>query len=215
MIKEIDMNTKIKPKDLKGYVAGSHQPYTQYTKELADWLGINSKIDIFNITRYIFSGVTGFYTHTYADSYDHYYTNEQFKEWIGMNKPVAFTKAAFTKADLKQGSIVECRNGDRYAIVGNLLINLNSERGWNSLVDYKDDLTLDTTGDEIEWDIMQVFSPYSADTRKGLSGSLELLWERVEVDTRKEAIKKELEYAKAKKLRLEAHIEKLEGKVAT
>ena len=134
-----------------------------------------------------------------------------------MNKPVAFTKAlAFTKADLKQGSVVECRNGYRYAIVGNLLININCGNGWNSLSDYKDDFTFrDGFKYETEWDIMKVFSPYSADSRKGFSGSLELLWERVEVDTRKEAIKKELEYAKAKKLRLEAHIEKLEGKVAT
>lgn len=121
---------------------------------------------------------------------------------------------AFTKANLKQGSIVECRNGCTYIVVGNLLIDPNSSSGWNSLVDYKDDLTSDgATGDETEWDIMKVFSPYSADSRRGLSGSLELLWERA--DARKEAIKKELEYAKAKKLRLEAHIEKLEGKVAT
>jgi hypothetical protein len=202
------MNNKIKPSNLKGYIQGSHQPYTDYNQEIVDWLKINSQLGDYQFNRYIFSGPTDFYTHTYAGSYDTYYTNEQFKEWIGMNKPVAFTKA-----DLKQGYIVECRNNGKYVVVGNLLISLDSERGWNSLVDYKDDLTLDTTGDVIEWDIMKVFSPYSADSRKGLSGCLELLWERVEVDTRKEAIKKELEYAKAKKLRLEAHIEKLEGKI--
>ena len=128
-----------------------------------------------------------------------------------MNAPVAFTKA-----DLKQGYIVECRNNGIYVVVGNLLIDLCSTSGWNTLLDYDNGLTVKANNpDEIEWDIMKVYSPYYATKRRHLSECLELLWERVEVDTRKEAIKKELEYAKAKKLRLEAHIEKLEGKVAT
>lgn len=77
---------KLKPTDLKGFVAGVHQPYTDYNQDIIDWLEEHSDETEFDeqYRKYIFGGKLSFYTHDVTYKHEVYYTNEQFMELIGM-----------------------------------------------------------------------------------------------------------------------------------
>ena len=186
---------KIKPTDLKGFVANEHQPFTDYNQEIADWLTENAEVDILTpISLYIFTDEQGtFYGQKIIYSQDKYYTNEEFKEWIGMTKKEEnIVNKGFTKADLKDGMICTTREGYIYTVQGD---RMTREGGgmYMMLEDINDDLTV--TGLDF-LDIIYVHQK---------------VFERI--DQKQLAIQKELEFVKAKAERLAAHISVLESKL--
>lgn len=219
---------KIKTTDLKGFVSYKHQPYTNYNKDIADWLTENAdRVDFtrhINPNCYIFTARNGeFYSHYDTLAADVYYTNEEFKELIGMTKKdekplivenleylinTAGKKATdhlkqlvglikedgkFTKADLKDGMICTVRGGYIYTVQGDRMIK---EGGNYMLLEYiNDNLTVNGLS---ELDIVSVQQTIT-------------VFERV--DEKKLTIQKELEFAKAKAERLAAHISVLESKL--
>jgi hypothetical protein len=211
---------KIKTTDLEGFVKDVHHPYTDYNEEIADWLMENAEVDNqtpLDYGGYIFTDEQGtFYGQKIIYSMDVYYTNEEFKKWIGMTKKLT-TKdklasilnvegqraldyleentmnKGFTKADLKDGMICTIRGGKVYTVQGD---RMTREGGMYMLLeDIDDDLTVD---DIPELDIVSVQITLT-------------VFERV--DEKKLAIQKELEFAKAKAERLAAHISVLESKL--
>ena len=82
----------------------------------------------------------------------------------------------FTKSDLKNGMIVELRNGNRYMVVGTDLLGLN---GYMGLCSYnKDLLKYDSTSTDPDWDIVKVYKNiYHLDLKKANC----IVWEREEV----------------------------------
>lgn len=109
-----------------------------------------------------------------------------------------FTKAAFVKADLKDGMVVTYRNEwERIVYKGELVWGA----GKGSKLEYFKDNLLHIN--EEQMDIVKV-----------MFGG-ELLWEReaspTEVELKQQRITKELEFAEAKRERLNAHIERLKG----
>lgn len=82
--------------------------------------------------------------------------------------------STMTKADLKNRMVVECRNGEKYIVIGDKIL---STKGHNWLLDYNEDLTSELGLPE--YDIMKVYDKvFSLDFNKDM---LELLWERKEV----------------------------------
>lgn len=185
---------KLKPTDLKGFVKGEHQPYTDYNQDIVDWLiQHNWKYKTCgSSTAYIFGDKDYFYNQNVLLKSDVYYTNEQFMEWIGMTKKTS--ENTFTKSDLKDGMICTTRCGYVYTVHGD---RMNRSGGFHIMLEnISDDLTVDGgTGD---LDIVRVEQPT-------------VLFERV--DTKQQSIKKELELAEAKKQRLENHISILKSKL--
>lgn len=218
IIKEENEMKKIKTTDLKGFVANEHQPFTDYNQEIADWLTENAEVNILTpISPYIFTDEQGtFYGQKIIYSQDKYYTNEEFKEWIGMTKNLTTKEKlenvinnegqrvldylkeknvnkGFTKADLKDGMICTTRGGSVYTVQGD---RMTREGGMYMLLkDISDDLTVD---DLPALDIVSVQITLT-------------VFERV--DEKQLAIQKELEFAKAKAERLAAHISVLESKL--
>lgn len=219
IIKEENTVKKINSTDLKGFIANEHQPYTDYNPEIAEWLTNNAELVDFgnhtNSTRYIFTAKDGeFYSHFHEMGFDKYYTNEEFKVWIGMTKKLTtkdkldsilnvegqrvfdylkekYMNKGFTKADLKDGMVCTTRRGEKYIVQGNRMICKGT--GYMMLEDINDDLTI--TGLDfldIIYVHQQVFN---------------------RVDQKQLAIQKELEFAKAKAERLAAHISVLETKL--
>ena len=189
---------KIKPSDLKGFVEDKFTPYTDYSKEIAEWLKENAEFTGRHQYYYdcIFSAGNEFYCHYMKYSHDVYYTNEAFKEWIGMNKKP--TNQSFTKSDLKDGMICISKNGNVYIVRGHKL-----ERGegyYLALDSLNDDLTVsnDFGEDVSELDIIEVQQTTTLFKRG---------------DKKKLAIQNELESAKAKAERLANHIAVLESKL--
>lgn len=196
IIKEESKMNKIKTTDLKGFIGNTHQPYTDHNQEIADWLTENAvRVDFDRTRDYIFTAKNGeFYSHSTSISCDKYYTNEEFKEWIGMTKKEEKTvNKGFTKADLKNGMICTTRGGSVYTVQGD---RMTREGGMYMLLeDINDDLTVD---DLPALDIVSVQITLT-------------VFERV--DEKQLAIQKELEFAKAKAERLAAHISVLESKL--
>lgn len=196
IIKEENTMNKIKTTELKGFVGNTHQPYTDYNQDIADWLTENTvRVDFDRAGDYIFTAKDGeFYSHNHTMSFDKYYTNEEFKEWIGMTKKEEKTvNKGFTKADLKDGMICTIRGGYIYTVQGD---RMTREGGMYILLeDISDDLTVD---DLPELDIVSIQITLT-------------VFERV--DEKQLAIQKELEFAKAKAERLAAHISVLESKL--
>ncbi len=188
---------KIKTTELKGFITTEHRPYTEFNEEISDWLTENALVNLempLTQGRYIFTDNNGFYGHSVRYSFDTYYTNEKFKEWIGMiKKEEKVMNKGFTKADLKDGMICTTRGGKVYTVQG---VRMTSRGGMYMLLeDISDDLTVD---DLSELDIVSVQIALT-------------VFERV--DEKKLAIQKELEFAKAKAERLAAHISVLESKL--
>lgn len=132
---------------------------------------------------------TGLFTTN--NSYGKHIPTEQFMELIGMTKP---STTRFTKADLKDGMICTTRNGNVCTVAGDRMYS----EGGNYLLmdDFNVDLTCVEKLDNL--DIIKVVSPV-------------VVFERV--DPKQQAIKKELEFAEAKKQRLENHINVLKSKL--
>lgn len=80
----------------------------------------------------------------------------------------------FTKADLKNRMVVECRNGGRYMVVDDRLL---SNDGFNFLYSYDEDLIIKNR-EVKEYDIMKV---YAKITILDLESANDILWERLEV----------------------------------
>lgn len=129
--------------------------------------------------------------YTTNTSWGEYISTEKFMFMIGMTKKSS--EKAFTKADLKDGMICTTRNGSVYTITGDRMYR---EGGmYIAMDDIKDDLTVSNSG---SLDIVKVVSPV-------------VVFERV--DPKQQAIQKELEFAEAKKQRLENHINVLKSKL--
>ena len=76
----------------------------------------------------------------------------------------------FTKADLKDGMVVECANGDRYLVVNSRLLDRS---GWLSLNTYTDDLKYK------KWTINAVYESYACCLDMIFKdATLTLIWER-------------------------------------
>ena len=80
----------------------------------------------------------------------------------------------FTKSDLKNRMVVECRNGNKYIVIDDMLLSTN---GYSWLLSYNENLTMKQGLSE--FDIMKVYNrANSLDFNKYM---LTLLWECSEV----------------------------------
>jgi hypothetical protein len=205
---------KIKPKDLEGFVYCSRQPYTDYNQEIVDWLKENAKFDDTVLPyNYIFSGEESFYKHSTVFPNDRYYSNEEFKEWIGMNKIVEPVQAT-TMPKLVAGRHYVRFSSGRFGQVMDGYINYVSigEDPWDIRI-----TGWDRVGDSVAGAIVEVFDnlvldQYSQYTHLDYFNSGKLtIWKKE--DERKLRIQQELESAKAKAERLASHIAVLESKL--
>ena len=106
--------------------------------------------------------------------------------------------APFTKADLKNGMIIEHRDGDRYMVIGNHLVQ---EEGFFRLSDYNDDLM---DRDYRDYDIVKIYKPITDRVYNTsdlfATDKLDLIWERKEV-------KKEYKYKVGDRVRVRTDLE--------
>lgn len=139
------------------------------------------------------SGESNFIFTTNTD-WGKFIPTEDFKQLIGMTKKEEnVVDKAFTKAHLKDGMIVTTRNGNVYTVTGDRLLR---EGGMYLLLeDINDDLT-SVLEDIRSLDIISV-------------QRTEVLFDRQSEYKRR--IAKELEFAEAKRERLNAHIERLKA----
>lgn len=87
-----------------------------------------------------------------------------------------YMKKEFTKADLKDGMFVICRNGEIRIKTGNILIR---NMGWLSFNDYKEDLK-DPDNDPL-YDIVKVgYLKYGKGLNTVKEEDLDIIWERKE-----------------------------------
>ena len=119
----------------------------------------------------------------------------------------------FTKADLKDGMVVEERNKRKYIVLGDEVVN---DDGYNILKGYGNDLT-DTRLHDRNFDIIRVFKVKNncITSLKHLfkDENLELIWERNETKhmTAKE-MRKKLEELTGEKIEVEPSREEMMGK---
>ncbi|WP_270386899.1 hypothetical protein [Blautia hansenii] len=112
---------------------------------------------------------------TYGTTYhfnEHSYTILEWSDYM---------KKEFTKADLKDGMVVEYRKGNRFLVFGHKLLSSNYFDFTNNIAD---DLT-DKKYKDKDFDIMKVYK-VNIENVKRLSDilkheNLELIWERIEV----------------------------------
>lgn len=122
-------------------------------------------------------------------------------------------KDKFTKADLRDGMVVEQRNEERYLVIGNRVLNL---RGFNKLSQYENNLTESENGEE--YDIVKVFKVkndcvYSLKTIFADS-VLELIWERTESKKMTtEEMRQKLEELTGEKIEVEPSREEMIGTI--
>lgn len=137
------------------------------------WVSTNSYIERTNW--HVLKEKTCYTNHgRYCDK-DYYIENDcKILEWSN------YMKKEFTKADLKDGMVVEHRNNKMYMVFGDKLIN---KVGFNRLETY-DECLMDIQYHDKEYDVMKVFkvnieNVYCLeDILK--SDNLELVWERKE-----------------------------------
>lgn len=107
-------------------------------------------------------------------SYDDYYEEKRYKilEWSD------YMKKEFTKADLRDGMIVEEKNGERYVIYNGKELSLD---GYNLLEQFRDDLTNELSN------LFSIEKVYKLNTKEihclndiFCDEKLELVWERNE-----------------------------------
>lgn len=227
---------KIKPKDLEGFVYRSHQPYTDCNQEIVDWLKENAKFDDVVLPyNYIFSGEESFYKHSTVFLSDRYYSNEEFKEWIGMTKHNTTKKKLANiinnegqqVLDYLEGLGSKAMNKMPQLVAGRHYVRFSSGRFAQVMDGYfnyisigKDAWGICITG----WDrisesklsmIVEVFdnvvnSGQHTSLSEFNSGNI-TVWKKE--DERKLRIQQELESAKAKAERLASHIAVLESKL--
>lgn len=114
-----------------------------------------------------YSGGGGYQSYDYFEKY-----RCNILEWSDyMNKE-------FTKADLRDGMVVEQRDGNMYLVLAGLVVR---KRGYNCIGDYDDDLKV---ADYAGGDIVKVYriTPESLRCIEDvfIKSNLELIWERTE-----------------------------------
>lgn len=142
----------------------------------------------------------------YCDK-DYYIENDcEILEWSD------YMKKKFTKADLKDGMIVEQRNNDMYMVFGDKLI---SKVGFNRLETY-DECLMDIQYHNNDYDVMKVFKVnqenvyWLEDIFK--SKNLELIWERTESKKMTtEEMRQKLEELTGEKIEVEPSREEMIG----
>lgn len=120
----------------------------------------------------------------------------------------------FTKADLKDGMVIETRGKERYLVLGNRAIR-NS--GYNSLNGYGDDLT-ECRYHNKSYDIVRVFKVSNDCVRKldtlFHDENLELIWERKEIKRMtNEEMRQKLEELTGEKIEIEPSRNEMIGKI--
>lgn len=210
IIKEENEMKKIKTTDLKGFVANEHRPYTDYNKDIADWLTENAdRVDFtrhINPSCYIFTSRGGeFYSHYNTIAGDVYYTNEEFKEWIGMTKKEE-KLVSNTMPKLVAGKHWVVVENEGHGGIGLITINnmIQYIKGEDGAVSNGFDSAEDVSRYIVE---VREIADHTPPTFK----SAKIVWKKV--DQKQLAIQKELEFAKAKAERLTAHISVLESKL--
>lgn len=120
----------------------------------------------------------------------------------------------FTKADLKDGMVVECRDGDRLLVFGHKLLDDNN---FDFINDIADDLT-DKKYKDKDFDIMKVYKVNIENVKK-LSDilkheNLELIWERIEVKHMTvDEMQKKLEELTGERVEVEPSVEEMIGTI--
>ena len=110
----------------------------------------------------------------------------------------------FTKADLKDGMVIETRERGRYLVLGNIATRNN---GYNKLSRYGDDLTEHSFHNKA-YDIVRVFKVRN-DCSSNLEGlledrNLEIIWDRKETKRMTaEAMRQKLEELTGEKIEVE------------
>ena len=141
--------------------------------------------------------------------YDYYKENEYtILEWSD------YMQKEFTKADLKDGMVIETRERGRYLVLGNRAIK-NS--GYNSLNGYGDDLT-ECRYHNKSYDIVRVFKARNDCVHKldnlFHDENLELIWERKETKRMTtEEMRQKLEELTGEKIEVEPSREEMVGKI--
>lgn len=121
----------------------------------------------------------------------------------------------FTKADLKDGMVIETRERGRYLVLGNIATR-NS--GYNRLSRYGDDLTEHSFHNKA-YDIVRVFKVRN-DCSSNLEGlledcNLEIIWDRKETKRMTaEAMRQKLEELTGEKIEVEPSREEMIGACA-
>lgn len=127
--------------------------------------------------------------------YDYYKGNEYtILEWSD------YMRKEFTKSDLKDGMVVEYRNGKRRLVLNNRLIGKD---GYYELNKYKEDMKVEESS---ERDIMRVFKIVITTTLSRIFHieNLELIWERKEVKRMTaEEMRQKLEEITGEKIEIE------------
>lgn len=193
---------KLKPSDVKNYVRGKHQPYTDYNKEIEDWLENNSDNTEFyrgDIGKFIFTGNNTFYRHYIATKYEVYYTNEEFKKLIGMDTTPEKSDAFPTLEAGKHIVQIEGRKWGYYLtddIIAWVTYGDDAVLGWDRFTNVKDEIT----------HVYEVKTETFPHIKYATC-----IWDSTK--SKKVNIRKELEFAEAKKQRLENHINILKSKL--
>lgn len=118
----------------------------------------------------------------------------------------------FTKADLKDGMVVEYRKGNRFLVFGHKLLSSNYFDFTNNIAD---DLT-DKKYKDKDFDIMKVYK-VNIENVKRLSDilkheNLELIWERIEVKHMTvDEMQKKLEELTGERVEFEPSVEEMIG----
>lgn len=142
-----------------------------------------------------------------------YYIENDYKilEWSDYMK---VGNKEFTKADLKDGMVVEYRKGNRFLVFGHKLLSSNYFDFTNNIAD---DLT-DKKYKDKDFDIMKVYK-VNIENVKRLSDilkheNLELIWERKETkEMTGEEMKQKLEELTGEKIEIEPSREEMIGSI--
>lgn len=125
-----------------------------------------------------------------------------------------YMKNEFTKADLKDGMVVEYRNANRFIVFSDRLLNND---GYDKLEDVKEDLT-DNKFEDRMYDIMKVYKikPEKVFCIDDIFNdeNLELIWERNESKKMTtEEMRKKLEELTGEKIEVEPSREEMIGSI--
>ena len=121
-------------------------------------------------------------------------------------------KEEFTKADLKDGMIVEQKNGERFVIYNGKVLSLY---GWNTLKQFRDDLTNELGN------LYNIEKVYKLNTKEihclndiFCDEKLELVWERNEAkEMTVEEMRRKLEELTGEKIETEPSREEMIGSI--
>lgn len=139
-------------------------------------------------------------------AYDDYYEEERYKilEWSD------YMKKEFTKADLKDGMVVEYRDGKRRLVLNNFLIGKD---GYFDLSNYSENLKDKNSSDR---DVVGVFKVNIVTNLDYIfrTENLELIWERTESKKMTtEEMRQKLEELTGEKIEVEPSMEEMIGTI--